>query len=58
VETCANLCPTYTEIARRFGIGVTGIGYSVEKGEIIARENDYQLNKFLKILRASCLRYK
>ena len=32
-----------TELARRLGISVPGVGYSVEKGEIIARENDYQL---------------
>ena len=25
------------------GIGVAGVGYSVERGEIIARENDYRL---------------
>jgi len=33
VETCANLCPIHE---------ATGVGYSVERGEIIARENDYQ----------------
>jgi hypothetical protein len=32
-----------TELARRLGISVPGVGYSVERGEIIARENDYQL---------------
>ena len=32
-----------TELARRLGISVAGVGYSVERGEIIARENDYQL---------------
>jgi putative transposase len=32
-----------TELARRFGISVAGVGYSVERGEIIARENHYQL---------------
>ena len=32
-----------TELARRFGISVPGVGYSVERGEIIARKNDYQL---------------
>lgn len=32
-----------TELSRRLGISVPGVGYSVERGEIIARENDYQL---------------
>ena len=32
-----------TELARRLGISVPGVGYSVERGEIIARENDYRL---------------
>ncbi len=32
-----------TELARRLGISVAGVGYSVERGEIIARENQYQL---------------
>ncbi len=32
-----------TELARRLGISVPGVGYSVERGEIIAHENDYQL---------------
>ncbi len=32
-----------TELARRLGISVAGVGYSVERGEIIALENDYQL---------------
>ena len=32
-----------TEIAKRLGISVSGVGYSVERGEIIARENKYQL---------------
>ncbi|MDL1967599.1 MAG: hypothetical protein LWW97_03390 [Deltaproteobacteria bacterium] len=32
-----------TEIAGRLGISVSGVGYSVERGEIIARNNDYQL---------------
>ena len=36
VETCANLCPIHK---------ATGVGYSVERGEIIARENDYQLTE-------------
>ena len=34
-----------TELAKRLGISVAGIGYSVERGEIIARENDYQLTE-------------
>jgi hypothetical protein len=34
-----------TELARRLGISVAGVGYSVERGEIIARENDYQLTE-------------
>ncbi len=32
-----------TELAKRLGISVAGVGYSVERGEIIARENEYQL---------------
>ena len=32
-----------TELARRLGISVAGVGYSVARGEIIARENQYQL---------------
>jgi len=32
-----------TELARRLEISVPGVGYSVERGEIIALENDYQL---------------
>ncbi len=32
-----------TELARHLGIIVPGVGYSVERGEIIARKNDYQL---------------
>jgi len=32
-----------TELAKPLGIRVPGVGYSVERGEIIARENDYQL---------------
>ncbi len=32
-----------TELARRLGISVPGVGYSVERGEIMVRENDYQL---------------
>jgi len=32
-----------TELARHLGISVPGVGYSVERGETIARENDYRL---------------
>ena len=32
-----------TELARRLGISVAGVGYSVERGGIIARQNDYEL---------------
>jgi putative transposase len=32
-----------TELARRLGSSVPGVGYSVLRGEEIARENDYQL---------------
>jgi len=32
-----------TELARRLNISVSGVGYSVERGEIITRDNDYQL---------------
>jgi hypothetical protein len=32
-----------TDLARRLGISVPGVGYSVERGEIIARENNYRL---------------
>jgi putative transposase len=32
-----------TELARRLGISVPGVGYSVERGGKIARENDYRL---------------
>jgi len=32
-----------TELARRLGISVPGVGYSVVRGERIARESDYQL---------------
>jgi hypothetical protein len=31
------------DLARRLGLSVPGIGYSVERGEIIARESGYQL---------------
>jgi putative transposase len=32
-----------TELARRLGISVPGVGYSVVRGERIAHESDYQL---------------
>ena len=32
-----------TELARRLGISVPGVGYSVERGETIARESDYRV---------------
>jgi len=32
-----------TELARRLGNSVPGVGYSVVRGERIARESDYQL---------------
>ena len=32
-----------TELGRRIGISIAGVGYSVERGEVIGRENDYQL---------------
>ena len=34
-----------TETAKRFGACVSGVGYSVERGGKIARENDFQLIK-------------
>jgi putative transposase len=34
-----------TELARRLGISVPGVGYSVERGETIARESDYRLTE-------------
>jgi len=32
-----------TELARRFGMSPSGITYAVRRGEIIARENKYDL---------------
>ena len=32
-----------TELARRIGISVPAIGYSVQRGEMIAKENGFQL---------------
>lgn len=34
---------TYTELSRRIGISAPGVGYSAERGKIIAQENGYQL---------------
>jgi len=39
----AGIVPTLSELARRLRISVSGVGYSVERGKIIARETDYQL---------------
>lgn len=34
---------SHTELARQLGISVPAVSYSVERGEMIARENNYQL---------------
>jgi len=34
---------SYTELSRRLGISAPGVGYSAERGKIIAEENGYQL---------------
>jgi len=34
---------TLTELAKRLDISVAGVGYSVDRGEKIARENNYRL---------------
>ena len=34
---------TLAELARRLGIRVPGVGFSVERGRKIAQQNDYQL---------------
>jgi hypothetical protein len=34
---------TLTELAKRLGISVPGVGYSVERGEAIVRDNGFQL---------------
>jgi len=39
----SELGTSHTELARRIGISVPGVGYSVERGALIARENDYKL---------------
>ena len=36
---------SHTELARRLGLSVPGVGYAVERGEFIARENNYQLRE-------------
>ena len=33
-----------TDLARRLGITVSGIGYAVKRGEVIVRENKYQID--------------
>jgi chromosomal replication initiation ATPase DnaA len=41
---CVNeLGVSLTELARRIGISVPAIGYSVRRGEVIAKENNFQL---------------
>ena len=32
-----------TELARQIGISVPAVGYSVERGQVICRENNFQL---------------
>ena len=32
-----------TDLARHLGISIPGVGYAVERGEAIARDNNYQL---------------
>ena len=32
-----------TELARRLNMSIAGVGYSVERGEVIVRNNHYQL---------------
>jgi len=41
-------------MAKYLGISVTGVGYAVEKGEAIARDNSYHLIDLLSFLRPSC----
>jgi len=36
---------TLTELARRLGISVPGVGYSVERGERLAQDNGFQLTE-------------
>jgi hypothetical protein len=32
-----------TALAKRLGISIPAIGYAVQRGEVIARDNNYQL---------------
>ncbi|OEU83214.1 MAG: hypothetical protein BA865_04075 [Desulfobacterales bacterium S5133MH4] len=32
-----------TDLARRLGISIPGVGYAMERGEAIARDKNYQL---------------
>ena len=41
-------------MAKYLGISVTVVGYAVEKGEAIARDNSYHLIDLLSFLRPSC----
>ena len=41
-------------MAKYPGISVTGVGYTVERGEAIARDNVYHLIDLLSFLRPSC----
>jgi putative transposase len=41
----SDLRVSLTELARRIGISVPAIGYSVQRGEIIAKENGFRLVK-------------
>ncbi len=34
---------SYTELARRIGISVPGVGYCAERGKLMVKENNYQL---------------
>jgi len=34
---------SHTELARRIGISVPGVGYCAQRGKLIVSENDYQL---------------
>jgi len=37
------LSMSLTDLARHLGSSVPGVGYAVERGEAIARDNNYQL---------------
>jgi len=37
------LSMSLTDLARHLGISVSGVGYPIERGEAIARDNNYQL---------------